>query len=221
MKKFISIITIIGLCMIPLFAEVSANGNKLDSGENGTATVDIKFDLTSNENSTWKIGFASDVSSLETNETVTAANSSITLDLIENENHGGLNNKNLYVYWIIKGGQPLKITLEAEGPLEGTYKENESSTSTEYMNWEVEWTPLVSGEETSSGKSVLGTTNSYNSGQSGVDYTAKPVFTREVLDSSREVGSAQLDIETQNIDDVKPVSYGSTLTLTIAPVDIQ
>lgn len=219
MKKFIAIITIIGLCMIPMFAEVSADGDKLDSGENGTATVDIKFDLTSNANSTWKIGFASDVSSLETNETVTDADSSITLDLIEN--HGGLNNRNLYVYWIIKGGQPLKITLEAEGPLEGTYKENESSTSTEYMNWEVEWTPLVSDEETSSGKSVLGTTNSYNSGQSGVDYTAKPVFTREVLDSSREVGSAQLAITTQDIDDVKPVSYGSTLTLTIAPVDIQ
>lgn len=221
MKKFIALITIIGLCMIPLFAEVSADGDKLGSGENGTAKVDIKFDLTSNENSTWKIGFASDVSSLETNETVTSADSSITLDLIEN--HGGLNNRNLFVYWIIKGGQPLKITLEAEGPLEGTYKENESSTSTEYMNWEVKWTPLVSGEEASSGKSVLGTTNSYNnnSGQSGVDYTAKPVFTREVLDTSREVGSAQLAITTQNIAGVKPASYGSTLILTIAPVDIQ
>lgn len=220
MKKFISIITIIGLCMIPLFAEVSADGDKLGSGENGTATVDIKFDLTSDENSKWQIGFTDNIDGLD-NNTVTPLSSG-EVELSINGKQGTLGEKKLYVYWIIAGGQPLKITLGAKGPLTGTYQQDAGSqSSTEYMNWKVEWTPLASGKEASSGKTVLGTTNSYNSGQIGVDYTAKPVFTREVLDSSREVGSAQLDIETQNIDDVKPVSYGSTLTLTIAPVDIQ
>ena len=218
MRKLIIILAVCVFFLTPAFAATSVKSDQ----ENKTAEVEITFDLTAEENSTWEIGFASDVSSLGETETVTAIDPSIALDLIENQNHGGLNEKNLFVYWIIKGGQPLEITLGADGPLEGTYQQNdESQSSTEYMNWEVKWTPSVSGEGTSSDESVLGTTNSYNSGQSGVDYTAKPVFTREVLDTSREVDSAQLSITTQNIDGVKPANYAATLTLTIAPVETQ
>ena len=217
MRKFIIILAACVFFLIPAFAATSVKSDQ----ENNTAEVEITFDLTDEENSTWEIGFASNVSNLKKNETVTPADSSITLDLIENQNHGGLNEKNLFVYWIIKGGQPLEITLGADGPLEGTYKDDEGSSSPEYMNWKVEWTPSVSGDGTVSGKSILGTTDSYTNEQPGVDYSAEPVFTREVLDTSREVDSAQLTITTQNIDGVKPANYAATLTLTIAPVETQ
>ncbi len=214
MKKLIAILAVCGFFLIPVFAEQS--GNQLDKPAEDR--VEIKFDLTgTGGNSTWEIGFASDVTNLKKSETVTHAVSPIALGLIEN--HGGLVN-NLYVYWIIKGGQKLNITLSADGPLEGTYQEGESTSSTEYMNWEVSWTPSVSGDEPVSGESVLGTTDPYNiSEQDAVDYnTAKPVFTREVLDTSREVDSALLTITTQDIDGVKPASYAANLTLTISPV---
>ena len=213
MKKLIAFLAVCWLFLFPVFAE--ATGNQLD--EPKTDSVEIKFDLTgTGGNSTWEIGFASDVTNLKESETVTHAVSSIALGLIEN--HGGLVN-NLYVYWIIKGGQKLNITLSADGPLEGTYQEGESTSSTEYMNWEVSWTPSVSGDGPVSGESVLGTTAPYNtSGQDAVDYTAKPVFTREELDTSREVDSALLTITTQDIDGVKPASYAANLTLTISPV---
>lgn len=213
MRKFIIILAACVFFLIPAFAATSVKSDQ----ENKTAEVEITFDLTDEENSTWEIGFASDVSSLGETETVTAIDPSIALDLIENQNHGGLNEKNLYVYWIIKGGQPLEITLGADGPLKGTYKEDEGSSSLEYMNWKVEWTPSVSGDGTSSGKSILGTTVSYSNEQTDVDYSAEPVFTREVLDTSREVDSAQLTITTQNIDGVKPASYAANLILTISP----
>ena len=213
MKKLIAFLAVCWLFLFPVFAE--ATGDQLD--EPKTDSVEIKFDLTgTGGNSTWEIGFASDVTNLEESETVTHAVSPIALGLIEN--HGGLVN-NLYVYWIIKGGQKLNITLSADGPLEGTYQEGESTSSTEYMNWEVSWTPSVSGDEQVSEKSVLGTAAPYNTnGQDAVVYTAKPVFTRKELDTSREVGSALLTITTQDIDGVKPASYAANLTLTISPV---
>ena len=216
MKRLIVLLAVCGLFLFPVFAEISGD-IQLEKAE--TDSVEIKFDLTKDGgNSTWKIGFASDVTNLKESETVTHVDSAIALDLIEN--HGGLDNKNLYVYWIIKGGQKLNITLQAEGPLEGPYQEDESTSSTEYMNWKVSWTPSVSGDEPVSGESVLGTTDPYNiSGQDAVDYkTAKPVFTREELDTSREVGSALLTITTQDIDRVKPASYAADLILTISPV---
>lgn len=214
MKKLIAFLAVCWLFLFPVFAEISGD-SQLEKAE--TDSVEIKFDLTKDGgNSTWKIGFASDVTNLKESENVTNADPSIALGLIEN--HGGLV-KNLYVYWIIKGGQKLNITLSADGPLKGTYQEDGSTSSTEYMNWKVSWTPSVSGDRPVLGESVLGTTDPYNiSGQDAVDYTAKPVFTREELDTSREVDSALLTITTQDIDGVKPASYAANLTLTISPV---
>lgn len=214
MKRLIALLAVCGLFLFPVFAEISGD-SQLEKAE--TDSVEIKFDLTKDGgNSTWKIGFASDVTNLKESENVTNADPSIALGLIEN--HGGLV-KNLYVYWIIKGGQKLNITLSADGPLKGTYQEDGSTSSTEYMNWKVSWTPSVSGAGSVPEKSVLGTTAPYNtSGQDAGDYTAKPVFTREELDTSREVDSALLTITTQDIDGVKPASYAANLTLTISPV---
>ena len=207
MKKLVIILTILSAFLIPVFAITSDEGTKLDGPK--TADVEIRFDLTADgENSTWTIGFTDDISNLEKNNTVEPLQTgSVPLSL--EGTRGTLGENNLYVYWIITGGQPLNITLSADKAL--------NDVASNYMNWEIGWNSSESGSEEKP-RQTLGTQSEYTENQEGVNYSHPlPVFSRSVPSGSFESGSAELSIKTQDISGVTPSSYAANLILTISP----
>ena len=221
---FLVALLILGVSLIPLSAATSAGSGDENLSENGmgSAGVNINFDLSSEDNSSWAVGFTNDVTGLNNNGTSVTPLASDDVALKIDDTSGTLK-ENLYVYWIIKGGQQLDITLEADGALKEVAESGEpeggAETELEYMNWMVSWKSSTSGSEGTVDQS-LGTTDLYKEeSDTNVYTTAQPVFERSVLDQSLETGSAQLIITTQDITDVAPVNYSANLTLKITPVE--
>ena len=208
MKKLVIILTILSAFLFPVFAITSDEGTKLDGPK--TADVEIRFDLTADgENSTWTIGFTDDISNLENNNTVEPLQTdSVPLSL--EGTRGTLGENNLYVYWIITGGQPLNITLSADKAL--------NDVASNFMNWKIEWDSSESGSEDKT-RQTLGTEDVYDEEkQAGVNYSNPlPVFSRSVPSGSFESGYADLTITTQDISTVDPANYAAKLILTISP----
>ena len=220
---FLVALLILGVSLIPLSAATSAGSGDESLSENGmgSAGVNINFDLSSEDNSSWEIGFTDNVEGLKNNGTIVTPLASEDVALKIGEGTSGTLKENLYVYWIIKGGQQLEITLEADGALKEVHESGETDggaeTEPEHMNWMVSWKSSASGSEDTAEQS-LGTLYKEES-DTNVYTTAKSVFNRSALDQSLETGSAQLIITTQDITDVAPVNYSANLTLKITPVE--
>ena len=227
MKKTVFVLfLVLSFIIIPLSAATSAGSGDENLSENGmgSAGVNINFDLSAEDNSSWEIGFTDNVEGLKNNGTIVTPLASEDVALKIGEGTSGTLKENLYVYWIIKGGQQLEITLEADGALkevaESGGADGGAETEPEHMNWMVSWKSSASGSEGTADQS-LGTTDPYKEGSDTNVYTkTQPVFERSVLDQSLETGSAQLIITTQDITDVAPVNYSANLTLKITPVEI-
>lgn len=222
---FLVALLILGVSLIPLSAATSAGSGDESLSENGmgSAGVNINFDLSSEDNSSWEIGFTDNVEGLKNNGTIVTPLASEDVALKIGEGTSGTLKENLYVYWIIKGGQQLEITLEADGALKEVHESGETDggaeTEPEHMNWMVSWKSSASGSEGTADQS-LGTTDLYKENADVNVYTkTQPVFDRSALDQSLETGSAQLIITTQDITDVAPVNYSANLTLKITPVE--
>ena len=218
---FLVALLILGVSLIPLSAATSAGSGDENLSENGmgSAGVNINFDLSAEDNSSWEIGFTDNVEGLKNNGTIVTPLASEDVALKIGEGTSGTLKENLYVYWIIKGGQQLEITLEADGALKEVAESGGAETEPEHMNWMVSWKSSASGSEGTADQS-LGTTDLYKENADVNVYTkTQPVFERSVLDQSLETGSAQLIITTQDITDVAPVNYSANLTLKITPVE--
>lgn len=211
MKK----VLLVSICM--LMALFSMNAVPLISGsgdlaDKDTKTIDVTFDLGDGEDSesSWKIGLTSDVSTLE-EENVTDL-TSVVLGL--QDDNTGKPDGNVYLYWIIKGGQKLKIALNAVGALSG------GSGNT--IDWTTSWTSV--GDATSSSNSgspqSLGGIPSQDTPVIEEAYTKeKIVFDRTVPTKSVEIGNAALTIVTENVEEKFPASYSSELTVSVSPVE--
>lgn len=221
---FLVALLILGVSLIPLTAATSAGSGDENLSENGmgSAGVNINFDLSSEDNSSWEIGFTDNVEGLKNNGTIVTPLASEDVALKIGEGTSGTLKENLYVYWIIKGGQQLEITLEADGALKEVAESGGAAEVSEddsaYMNWKIEWDSSSSGSEEKA-EQTLGDTELYENNPY-IDYqTASPVFTRTNPDKSLETGFTQLFITTQDITDVAPVNYSANLTLKITPVE--
>lgn len=216
MKRLLTVFTLLVLFTIPLLADPSSSdtGNVTVSAD--PANVKVNFDLgATSGNNTWEIGFTDNVDNLSNGSVEHLTSEDVAL--VINGNHGELPaGKPLYVYWIITGGQKLKIELSASGELKGT----PAGGNEESMNWKVTWNSSESGSGNSdTGGQTLGNIAEYNEDSPSANYTSpQRVFTRNVLDQSLEYGSAELKIETQDITDVIPASYSAELTLNISPI---
>lgn len=210
MKK----VLLVSICM--LMALFSMNADPLISGSGkladiNTETIDVTFDLGDGEDSesSWKIGLTSDVSTLK-EENVTDL-TSVVLGL--QDDNTGKPDGNVYLYWIIKGGQKLKIALNAEGALSGG--------SGKTIDWTTSWTSVGDSTSSSNSGSVqsLGGIPSQDTPVIEKEaYTAKKiVFDRTVPTKSVEIGNAALTIVTENVEEKFPASYSSNLTVSVSP----
>ena len=175
--------------------------------------VPVTFNLGDGEGSesSWRIGITTDVTNLK-NEQITDIDS-IALAL-QDDNTGKPTGK-IYVYWIVKGGQKLKVSLKADGgPLEDQAK-------TDTIDWSTTWTST--GDSTSS--TNQGLQQSLGGIPAGEEVIAEEkytteriVFDRSVPKTSVETGSAEITIVTDDVTDKAPVSYSAQLTLVVSPV---
>ena len=218
MKKILLLAFVLIMAMTAVYA---ANGQA--SGETAietgqSTTVPVKFDLGENGNVKWEIGFTNETS--EKNLSYGNVKSATSIDLVLDENTmtGGINDESpVAVYWILTGGQKVRISLAAEGAMKGT----DSKSATHYINWETSWTPKknADGALAEDTEVTLGSNAASLAGQP-VDYTtAKSVFDRSATVSASEKGLVPLTITTQDVSDAATVEYSSSLTLKIEPVE--
>lgn len=186
------------------------NSGKLtaSSGE-----IPVTFNLGDGEDSesSWRIGITTDVTNLES-EQITDINS-IALAL-QDDNTGKPAGK-IYIYWIVKGGQKLKVSLKADGgPLEDQAK-------TDTIDWSTTWTSTgdsVSSANPGQAQSLGGIPSGEETVAAEKYENEQIVFDRSVPKTSVETGSAELTIVTDDVTDKAPVSYSSQLTLVVSPV---
>lgn len=222
MKRVLPCLLILCLSIIQLSAATS-NDSETAAGNGDSAGVTIGFDLSSSgSNNFWEIGFTDNVEGLKNNGTIVTPLASENVALKIGEGTSGILSNDLYVYWIFKGGQELKITLQADGALKEVAESGGAAEVSEddsaYMNWKIEWDSFSSGSEEKA-KQTLGDTELYENNPGAVYQVASPVFTRTNPDKSLETGFTQLSITTQDITDVAPVNYSANLTLKITPVE--
>ena len=175
--------------------------------------VPVTFNLGEGEGSesSWRIGITTDVTNLASEEITDIDSIALTL---QDDNTGKPTGK-IYVYWIVKGGQKLKVSLKADG---GPLKDD---ANTDTIDWSTTWTST--GDSTSSTNSgqaqSLGGIPSGEETVAGEKYQNEQiVFDRSVPKTSVETGSAELTIVTDDVTDKAPVSYSSQLTLVVSPV---
>lgn len=201
MRKGIVFVIITALVLQGLFAEtISSLGGEtttevtfnLKDGEGGLNH--IKIDFTEVDPTSYINDFA------QTNLT---SSDGITLTLDPTSTFGDMaEDQNLYVYWQIVSGSPLKIELSGE-KMTGT-------TPANTLDWKTSWKSKTSSGD--GGEKVLGASGN---SPSGADYAAKPVYEKSATDAVRQSGYVTLDIETAHITQVAPDTYSATLTLTV------
>lgn len=218
MKKILLLAFVLIMAMTAVYAADSNASGETAIKTAQSATVPVTFNLGENGNVKWEIGFTNVTS--EENLSYGNVTPATSIDLVLNENTmtGGINDESLVaVYWILTGGQKVRISLAAEGAMKGT----DSASATHFINWETSWTPKknADGALTNDTKVTLGSKDAYSEGQS-VDYTtAKSVFDRSATISASEKGLVPLTITTQDVSDAATVEYSSSLTLKIEPVE--
>ena len=204
MKKILIIMLSLLLACSAVFAVEGTGSDKSDGtvgDKTGEATALVTLDLSGGASSTnyWEIGFSKEpvVSATSPTEDILK---STNLVLSENAMTAE-DDEHVYVYWIIKGGQELKISLSASGAL---------SSSNDSIDWQISWT-----DEEGSGQTI-GTTKPDDT---HADYTEKNVHNRvnseDVVLTGGDYGSVKIDIITEDFTDKKTESYEATLTLTI------
>ncbi len=201
MRKGIVFVIITALVLQGLFAETisSLDGEtttevtfNLKDGEGGLNH--IKIDFTEVDPTSYINDFA------QTNLT---SSDGITLTLDPTSTFGDMaEDQNLYVYWQIVSGSPLKIELSGE-KMTGT-------TPTNTLDWETSWKSKTSSGD--GGGKVLGASGD---SPSGADYAAELVYEKSATDAVRQSGYVTLDIKTAHITQVAPDTYSATLTLTV------
>lgn len=204
MRKGIVFVIITALVLQGLFATAI---DSLD-GSPKTTTTEVTFNLKDGEGGLnhIKIDFTEvDPTSYINDFAQTNLTSSdgITLTLDPTSTFGDMaEDQNLYVYWQIVSGSPLKIELSGE-KMTGT-------TPTNTLDWKTSWTSKTSSGD-GEGK-VLGASGD---SPSGADYAAELVYEKSAPDAVRQSGYVTLDIETAHITQVAPDTYSATLTLTV------
>ena len=218
MKRILSLAFVLIMAMAVVYADGNALGETAIE-EVQTATVPVIFDLGENGNVKWEIGFTNVTS--EENLSYGNGTPATSIDLILDESTmtGRINDASpVAVYWILTGGQKVRISLAAEGAMKGTG----SDSVTHYINWETRWNPKKNANGTlveEDTKVTLGSVAAYSEEQT-VDYTTdKSVFDRSATISASEKGLVPLTITTQDVSDAATVEYSSSLTLTIEPVE--
>ena len=214
MKKFLIImLSLLLACSAVFAAEGTDDGASAATGGTGSvnsgaedgskqATTLVTLDLSGGENSTnyWEIGFTNaDVTSAKSPETNLP---STTMILSENamtaEDDG-----EVWVYWIIKGGQKVKISLAASGALAGS--------GSNAIDWNVTWKDKEGTQQTLGPENLLS-----ESSDVGVYTTAKNVHTR-TSSTGGDYGAVQLEFITEDFTAAAAGKYEATLTLTIEP----
>ena len=210
MKKFLIIMLSLLLACSAVFAAEGTGSDKSDGtagDKTGEATALVTLDLSGGTSSTnyWEIGFSSEAVNSATSPTTPLKTTSLVLS--ENDMTAKDDDK-VFVYWIIKGGQELKISLSASGALEST---------SDSIHWQISWYD----EDTVDGKKTIGpdVTSALNDVQKTVYTTGQNIHTRvkegETL-AAGDYGSVSLDISTEDFSNKKAENYQATLTLTIA-----
>ena len=202
MKKILIImLSLLLACSIVWAEEGTGSVNSDDEGGNTQATATVTLDLSGGENSTnyWEIGFSKVPVESATSPTDENLLKSTKLVLSENAMTAE-DDEHVYVYWIIKGGQELKISLSADGAL---------SSATDSIDWQIKW------KDSDTNPQLIGTADPQEDG----DYSAKNVHSR-IKDSGETLtggdsGYAKLDISTEVFSDKKAESYQATLILKI------
>ena len=206
MKKFLIIMLALLLACSAVFAVEGTGSDKSDGtagDKTGEATALVTLDLSGGTSSTnyWEIGFSgTEVKSAVSPTPLTETKLVLSSDAMKAEDDV---NKPVYVYWIIKGGQELEISLSVSGALTST-----TENSGETIDWKI---GLKGTDQT------IGT----DSAEETADYSANMiVHTREKGEdgtmTSGDYGSVQLDISTADFSNKKAENYQATLILTIA-----
>lgn len=198
-KKFFVLFTILvlGFC---LYADTYAQG----SGDslNGSASVPVTFNLSGSGEEPavyWEIGFTSDPSVTAENDVTRLTEIPLTYGTGENATKG-VPEKNVGVYWILKGNPKVKITLIAESAMSGTYKTNK-------INWKVSW----DRDSKSSGTDVI-----YSEAGDVSSYSPQDVYTSTDDQKTIETGVMPLNIVTQDVTDAASDNYSANLVLSIS-----
>ena len=208
MKKFLIIMLSLLFACSAVFAAEGTGSDKGTAGDKtGEATALVTLDLSGGTSSTnyWEIGFSSEAVNSATSPTTPLKTTSLVLS--ENDMTAKDDDK-VFVYWIIKGGQELKISLSASGALEST---------SDSIHWQISW----DDEDTVDGKKTIGpdVTSALNDVQETVYTTEQNIHTRvkegETL-AAGDYGSVSLDISTEDFSNKKAENYQATLILTIA-----
>ena len=205
MKKFLTVILTL-LATVSLFA---ANGTLENMSPVSLDAVPVTFDL-GPTGTTYKVGFTSSIENVKEGSVDEIAEDLTTIELAldETQTYGTLVSP-VYVYWVISGGMPLTITLNADAAMDGT------TSVDSHINWATEWTKYTN--DTANGSATLGITDLYTAGQS-VNYTdPQTVFDRTSVKSVVERGYTQLVITTQNVTEAEPDEYTGYLQLVITP----
>ena len=212
MKKFLIIMLSLLLACSAVFAAEgtdessspsgSMSGSSVPTEGSNQATALVTLDLSGGASSAnyWEIGFTNaDVTSAKSPETNLP---STTMILSENamtaEDDG-----EVWVYWIIKGGQKVKISLAASGALAGS--------GSNAIDWNITWDDKEGTKQTLGPENLLS-----ESPDVGVYTTAKNVHTRTSA-TGGDYGAVQLDFITEDFSEAAAEKYNATLTLTIEP----
>lgn len=207
MKKIL-ILMLIGLLAAPLFAVGEgkfASTERLTGTKNATlnVTLDLSDSQEEGDNPLYsvEVGFSSgaDLSSFNTESyaankyTKPSQKDSISLTLGESTAKGP---EDLYVYWIIKSAQGIKIDLAMPSAL----KTDDGKS----INWTASW-----GTEP---VTTIGGASKYND-------TGAKILDRTNVAAYGDVGAEKITIETVNILSAAPGTYIGTLKLIITASD--
>lgn len=207
MKKIL-ILMLIGLLAAPLFAVGEgkfASTERLTGTKN--ATLNVTLDLSDSQEEgddplySVEVGFSSgaDLSSFNTESyaankyTKPSQKDSISLTLGESTAKGP---EDLYVYWIIKSAQGIKIDLAMPSAL----KTDDGKS----IDWTASW-----GTEP---VTTIGGASNYND-------TGDEILDRTSVAAYGEVGAEKITVETGNILSAAPGTYTGTLKLIITASD--
>ena len=180
---------------------VPGSVNSDDGGGNTSATATVTLDLSGSEDAAnyWEIGFTTaDVTTADSPKSLPSTAMILSDGKMTAEDDG-----NVWVYWIIKGGQKVNISLAADGALK--------DLGDNKIDWNVIWedeegTDQIIGPETLSAEDSDPDVTVYT--------TAKNVHTR-TSSTGGDYGAVQLEFITEDFTAAVAGKYEATLTLTI------
>ena len=205
MKKILIIMLSLLLACSIVWAEEGTGSDHSENSDDkeGQATALVTLDLSGSEGAAnyWEIGFTTaDVTSAESPESLPSTAMILSDGKMTAEDDG-----KVWVYWIIKGGQKVNISLAADGALK--------DLGDNKIDWNVIWedeegTDQIIGPETLSAEDSDPDVTVYT--------TAKNVHTR-TSSTGGDYGAVQLEFITEDFTAAAAGKYEATLTLTIEP----